>query len=907
MKRRRFLQTVALGTAATTATVHAQSQKMTARQNAAEQTGGETPNVRERIRYPRSFSGRQLQMLAFPLGGVGTGCISLGGRGQLRDWEIYNRPDKGRSPEYGFASIWVKRASAKPVAHVLEARLMPPYASADGLGPANAPGMSRLESATFTGEFPLAHIDFQDSRLPVHVSLDAFSPFVPLDPDSSGFPVAVLRYKVRNPGTTSVTASITLTIDNPIGPQASATVQRGVGDGRVNEFRSNAGDALQGFLMSHSKLAATEPENGTFALCLLNASDGNVTYLRGWPNAKWWASPQLFWDDFSSDGKLGPEATDRKPIAALCLQREIPAGVTVEYTFLLAWHFPNRTPAWSGWTAPNGLENTNIGNWYCTQYADAWAAAQEAARRLPELEKRTLAFVSAMRESTLPGAVRDAAVANLSTFVTQTCFRTADGEFHGFEGCNDHRGCCFGNCTHVWNYETSTQSLFPSLARSLRKAAFGFSQDEQGGMRFRQMLPDGIGRFGYAAADGQMGQIIKTYLDWKLLGDTAWLKVYWPKVQHALSYAWIPGGWDPNRQGVLTGVQHNTYDVEFYGPNPLCGVYYLGALRAAEEMGRVVGDDAAAQQYRELFEKGRTWIDSNLFNGEYYFQKVSSIPRDQIAPTTVGDMGADHPEAPEFQLGDGCLADQLIGQYLADVAGLGNLLDPQHIRKTLQAIHKYNYRSNLFDHDSVQRVYALNDEPAILVCDYGKGTRPTIPFPYYAEAWTGIEYLVAAQFLHAGMLREGLETVENVRWRFDGERRNPWDEPECGHHYARAMSAWSTVLALNGFAYHAALRQLSIAPKLKPPRFHSFWSSGLGWGQFSIARDSGKQAIEIIVTEGRLPLSSIQSDLNPGPRTVVTMDNQQLPHRVERSAAGSTVVLAQSITISPGSKLLLSL
>ena len=187
---------------------------------------------------------------------------------------------------------------------------------------------------------------------------------------------------------------------------------------------------------------------------------------------------------------------------------------------MLAWRFPNRTAAWSGWTAPKGHENDNLGNYYCVRFADAWEAATRAAAALPELEKRTRRFVEAMRRSSLPGALRDAAVANLSTLVTQTAFRTADGEFHGFEGCDDQHGCCFGNCTHVWNYETSTQFLFPSVARSLRKASFGFSQDDQGGMRFRQMLPDGIDRFGYAAADGQMGQIIKTYLDWKLCGDT---------------------------------------------------------------------------------------------------------------------------------------------------------------------------------------------------------------------------------------------------------------------------------------------------------------------------------------------------------------------------------------------------
>lgn len=835
MKRRGFIGSIAGAAALSTA-------------------GFPESTIRQRIRYPRTYSGRQLQMIAFPLGGIGTGSISLGGRGQLRDWEIYNRPDKGRSPEYAFASIWVKAGAAKPIAHVLESRLMPPYASGSGLGPAGAPGLSRLESATFTGEFPLARIAFEDRMLPVRVSLEAFSPFIPLDPDNSGFPAAVLRYRVRNPGKTKATVSIAFSLENPAGPPVS----RGSSDGRSNEFRKALADELQGLYMTNPETEKTHPERGSIAFCILQPGNGRVSYLRGWPAAKWWASPMLFWDDFTLDGELGPEAAERKVTGSICLQRDIAAGAEAEYTFLLSWHFPNRTPAWSGWTAPKGQENAIIGNYYCTQFTDAWAAAEQLVPKLPELEKRTMSFVAAMRASTLPGSLRDAATANLSTLVTQTSFRTADGEFHGFEGCNDHRGCCFGNCTHVWNYETSTQFLFPSLAHSLRKAAFGYSEDEQGGMRFRQMLPDGMDRFGYAAADGQMGQIIKAYLDWKLSGDTGWLRGHWPKIQRALSFAWIPGGWDPNRDGVMEGVQHNTYDVEFYGPNPLCGVYYLGALRAAEEMARTLGDTAAAADYRAIFEKGRAWIDANLFNGEYYIQKIRSIPKNQIAPTTVGGMGADHPEAPEFQLGDGCLADQLIGQYLADLAGLGPLLDPAKIRKTLESIHKYNYRANLFDHDSVQRVYALNDEPAILVCDYGKGVRPKIPFPYYAEAWTGMEYLVAAQFIHAGMLREGLETIEDVRWRFDGERRNPWDEPECGHHYARAMSAWSSVVAWSGFHYHAVDKALTLSPKASTPAFTSFWSTGAAWGLFSIAPENKRSRTKITVTEGSLPLRTIR-------------------------------------------------
>ena len=898
--RRGFIKSVAAGAVLPALSVAAE-EKASARETGHPKRE-RTRTAGNNIEYPRKFSGRQLAQLAYPLGGIGTGSISLGGRGQLRDWEIYNRPDKGRSPEYAFASVWIKSGDAKPMAHVLEADLAPPYASMAGLGPANAPGLSRLQDAKFTGEFPMARIDFEDSRLPVEISLEAFSPFIPLDPDNSGLPVAILRYRIRNTSSRQVSASIALSLDNPVGPRHPDSIRRATG-GKINEFRGADGDSLQGLYMTDPQLSATDPERGSFALCLLNPGKGRVSYLRGWPNAKWWASPMLFWDDFSKDGELGPEAADRKLVGSLCLQQQIAVGSQAEYTFLLSWHFPNRTPKWSGWAAPKGHENDIIGNHYCQRFPNAWAAAEHAAQHLPQLEKRTRSFVESMRASTLPGALRDAATANLSTLVTQTCFRTADGEFHGFEGCHDHEGCCFGNCTHVWNYETATQFLFPSLARSLRKAAFGFSQDPQGGMRFRQMLPDGIDRFGYAAADGQMGQVIKTYIDWRQCGDTEWLRGLWPQIQKALSFAWIPGGWDANRDGVMEGVQHNTYDVEFYGPNPLCGVYYLGAFRAAEEIAKILGDDASAKTYRALFERGRTWIDSNLFNGEYYIQKVRSIPKSDIAPATVGDMGADHPEKPEFQLGNGCLADQLIGQYLADIADLGPLLDPTHIRKTLEAIQKYNYRKNLFEHDSVQRIYALNDEPAILICDYGKGGRPTIPFPYYAEAWTGIEYLVAAQFIFAGMLQDGLRTIENVRFRFDGERRNPWDEPECGHHYARAMSSWSTLIAFSGFHYNGAEKMLSLKPRAEGLLVRSVWSTNSGWGTFSSTRSSGGEQLEISVTEGSLPLESIRLRQSGARPSAITLDQKRLAHKVNRVADSTTLQLDEGVTLGEGKQL----
>jgi len=808
--------------------------------------------------YPRRFHGRQLRMISFPLGGVAAGSIGLGGRGQLVDWEIFNRPNKGFRPAYAFPSIWAQSGGGKPVARVLESRIVAPFEGQDGLGSNNVPGLSRLESATFIGEYPLAHIDFQDSAVPVKVELDAFSPFIPHEPDDSGLPVAILRYRVSNPGFSAATVGIAFSIENPVNTKADngGAARQKSSEGRRNEYRRE--NQIAGLVMSNPALLPDDPMAGEFVLAARVDGGAEVSHWEGWPAGRWWNAPLHFWDQFSKTGELGPPPDVHNSVGVLCLKRAIPAGQSASFEFLLGWRFANRTPDWIGWSAPEGEGKTAIGNSYAARFKDAWEAVSYTAAHLKDLEARTRMFTNALRESTLPAAVKEAASANLSTLATTTCFRTADGEFHAFEGSDDTQGCCFGNCTHVWNYETATTHLFPSFARSLRRNAFGYSMDDAGAIHFRQLLPDGKARSGFAAADGQMGQIIHAWLDWKISGDEALVRATWPRAKKALEFAWVPGGWDSNRDGVMEGVQHNTYDVEFYGPNPMCGIYYLGALRAGEEMARAVGDAESAATYMRLFEQGSRWIDANLFNGEYFIQKVRGFKKDEIAGNLRSDMGSENTENLEYQVGGGCLADQLIGQYLAEIGGMGPLVAPENIRRTLKSIYRYNYKPTLKDHDNVERTYALNDEAAVVVCDYGKAERPHIPFPYYAEAWTGQEYLVAALMMNWGLVQEGVECVENIRSRYDGEKRNPWDEPECGHHYARAMSSWSTIGALSGFLYDGPNGAVVATPRISRDNFKCFWATGTGWGTFSLVRQKGMTRFAMKVLGGTLVCRSCE-------------------------------------------------
>lgn len=849
----------------------------------------------ETATYPVVYTGDKLKMLAFPLGGVGAGSLCLGGRGQLRDWEIFNRPNFGYSPAYAMPTVWVQSGAEKPQAHVLEARILPPYEGASGLGSNNSPGLSRLQGAKFRGEYPLAHIDFEDTRLPVQISLDAFSPFIPHEPDDSGLPVAILRYRVVNHGHTTAKVGIAFSIDNPVAEDARRFFDPRK-DARQNELADGSG--IQGVRMTNTELAADHPMKGSFALAAIAAPGVEVSRWRGWPQGPWWNSPLLFWDVFSKKGELGDEPEKRNAVGSVCQHTSIAGGASAELTFLLAWHFPNRTPEWCGWEAPEGKGKTIIGNYYSKRFKNAWDAAEYTAAHLTDLEARTRLFAKAFRESTLPATVKEAASANLSTLASTTCFRTADGEFHGFEGTNDNLGCCFGNCTHVWNYETATNFLFPSLALSLRRASFGYSQDEQGGIRNRQLLPDGVSRFGYAAADGHMGQILHAYLDWKLSGDRAWLQEMWPKLKRAIEFAWEPGGWDANRDGVLEGVQHNTYDVEFYGPNPMCGIYYLGALRACEEMARVMGDTSSADQYRGLFEKGSAWISANLFNGEFFVQDIRGYQSSQIAANLRSDMGSQNTEHPQYQVGKGCLIDQLIGQYLAEVAGLGTLVEPAKVKAALGSIYRYNYKRTLVNHDNVERTFALNDEAAMVICDYGKAERPEIPFPYFAEVMTGFEHSTAALMVYSGMVEEGVECIHNIRSRYDGEKRNPWDEAECGHHYARAMASWSSVVAISGFDFGGASGAVVAVPRVAHQNFHSFWSTATGWGTFTYA--GGRFHLEVLA--GTLECASCEITL-AGKAANVKAGGASVSSKVERGARGSVVRLEQKAQLTKGQSL----
>ena len=456
-------------------------------------------------------------------------------------------------------------------------------------------GLPRFRTAELAAAYPFGQVTLTDPDLPVVVTVGAFNPLVPGDPEASGVPALVYRVRVENA--------------SPDG----------------NHFERVDDDGLC-LLVGRSTQVAHDAEAwGTIALAVL---DDPVSSSRLTSAGRSWGDSLLdFWDDFSADGQLNePVVGARVPTGSLVVHHELAPGESVEVTFVIAWHFPNRR----GWShsfrgAPDfGHSDDIVGNHYARLFTDAEGVVRHLARRLDDDEARTITYVETITTSDLPPGVQAAVLSNVAVLKSTTCFRIADGTFLAWEGSNPDHGSCHGSCTHVWNYQYALEQLFPDLAWSMREVELLHSLDGRGMMSFRAGLPlatEGTG-WRIAAADGQMGALVRLHRTWLLSGGDAQLRRLWPQARRAMEFAWIVGGWDADQDGVMEGCQHTTMDVELFGPSGVNQSWYLAALAACAVMADSVGDTQFAQRCTDLGRRGSAATDAEVFNGGYYQQTV---------------------------------------------------------------------------------------------------------------------------------------------------------------------------------------------------------------------------------------------------------------------------------------------
>ena len=721
----------------------------------------------------RTYEGEHLRRVKMPLGGIGTGTFSLAGNGGLVDWEIFNTPAIGNTPTAndvasGFL-IRTEDADGKVSARLLEGPIDTSlYEGGEGCKVPNH-AFPRFRGCTFKAAYPLAQVELKDPSMPVSARLEAMNPLVKGDAAASGIPAVLLRWDVRNETAKPLKVSVMGLLVSPTDDESAKVDER-------------SGGGLAGVIVRTDLTNACDNTRGS-AVMVVPESAGVVSRATRILNRGWTVRFDRCWKQFVATGRADsfhdPKAGWRLPMGAVAVQIELAPHETKAIPFIVAWRYPHR-PCWTdrdeSFRGPFD-QKRDVGNFYVTQYDQPVTAAIALWKNLPDLEAKTVAFVSEVLAAKAPPVVKEAALFNLSTLRCETCWRSADGHFYGWEGVLEKCGSCFGSCTHVWGYEHALADIWPELARDMTELQFEHAMGKDGHIAFRIQLPLSAGKASayMAAADGQMQCIIKAYENWKKGGGDAWLKRLWPKIRQALEFCWVPGGWDADVDGVMEGCQHNTMDVNYYGPNPQMEFLYLAALKAAAAMADATGDAAFAKRCRGLYLVGSAWTESNLFNGEWYEHKVAGKH--------------DH------QLAAGCLVDQLLGDYAARHVGLGPVADERHAAKTLDTILAKNASANVGPAYNCGRDFAFPEEPSLKMAWYPEGCMPDVPFPYYGENMTGFEYVVAANLAQRGRFAEAEKVVKDIRDRYDGRKRNPFDEAECGHHYSRALVAWSVLRA----------------------------------------------------------------------------------------------------------------
>ena len=608
---------------------------------------------------------------------------------------------------------------------------------------------------------------------------------------------------------------------------------------------------------------------GTLCLALLGESPQIIS-----PGP---CAPAECWEPAKSDEASGSFETPL--IGTLGRSVRLPPGQSATVSFVLTWHFPNLE-----------LERLGkVGRHYATRFDSARAAGQYVAREFARLDGQTKLWRDTWYDSTLPHWFLDRTFLNISILATSTAYRFADGRFYSWEGV----GCCPGTCTHVWHYAQAMARLFPELERTTRENVdlkIGFNE-ATGVMGFRAEFDRGL------AVDGQAGTLLRCYREHLMSADDSFLRRNWPRIKKAYEPLLKLDG---NDDGIMEGAQMNTLDKPWFGKISWLSSLYVAAIRAGEAMARHMGENEFAQRCKTIAERGSKNLVDQLFDGEYFLNKVDPKQLDAI------------------NSGTGCEIDQVFGQSWAFQVGLGRVLPEKETRTALQSLWKYNFTPDVGayrEHYKDGRWYAMPGEAGLLMCtfprndwDYNqaKGKGPSWATGYFNECMNGFEHQVAGHMIWERMVQEGLAVERAIHDRYAASKRNPWNEIECGDHYSRSMASHGVFLAACGFTYDGPAGVLGFAPRLTPEIFRAPFTTAEGWGTFDQKRGVDSLTATLAIKWGKLPLEKLRLELAPGfnPKVVkVSVAGAEAPAEHQLDGQALDVSFAKPIELRDGQEL----
>jgi uncharacterized protein (DUF608 family) len=629
---------------------------------------------------------------------------------------------------------------------------------------------------------------------------------------------------------------------------------------------------------------AAEPDFGTMGLGLIESKvqspkskvedldSGCAEVTDGGALGRFFAGPTAP----AKDGALASKPFGGKLIGSLTHKMKLAPGASAKATFILTWHMPNLK-----------LSGLPGGRHYATRFASAYAVAQYVREEFSHLSSQTRLWHDTWYDSTLPYWFLDRTFLNTSILATSTCHRFSNGRFYGWEGV----GCCEGTCGHVWQYAHAMARLFPELERITReKVDLGLALQPDGSIHFRGECND------IPAIDAQAGVILRVLREHEMSSDDAFLKRNWPHVKKAVEWLIAKDG---NGDGLIEGNQHNTLDTDWYGPVAWLSGLYLAALLAAWNMALELGDAEFAERCRVIFEAGQKNFVARLFEDGYFVNRPDPKHADAI------------------NSGTGCEIDQVFGQSWAFQVSLPRVFPEPETLSALKSLWRYNFTPDVGPYREVYkpgRWYAMAGEAGLLMCtfprsdwDYAqaKGKGPDWAAGYFNECMNGFEYEVAGHMLWEGMVMEGLAVTRAIHDRYHPSRRNPWNEVECGDHYARSMASYGVYLAACGFEYHGPKQHLGFVPQLTPENFKAAFTSAEGWGTFAQRQGNGQLQAEVKVQWGKLKLRTLSLTMvqgAPGSASAL-VGTKQVPVRVSREGQRVLLTFAEPVVVGAGDAL----
>ena len=783
--------------------------------------------VAEGHQFNGDYSGKYLDRVSFPIGGIGAGMFCMDGTGSLSHLSINNKPEIFNEP-FSFAAISVKGMDngAKVIeAQVPEWKMFGQPGSGNGAAGKNY-GLPRFTEGRFLPRFPFATLELEDEDIPLSVKVLGWSPFIPTDADNSSLPAGAMEYSFKNNSSQEIEAVFSWNSRNII-----------------SEKNGHILSTKNGFILTDNVKGST----GFIAFVDDKAAVIDYCWFRG----QWFDPHMILWENIKNCTiPDNPPVETPAPGASIFVPFTLKPGEEKTIAVNFCWYMPE-TKLSIGVIPSMSNQVGTYKPWYSEKFQNLVEVADYWSKNYSDLKQKSTLFSDSFFSSTLAPEVMEAVAANLTILKSPTILRQADGKLWGWEGCGDDWGCCHGSCTHVWNYAQAIPHLFPALERTLRETEFLVSQNEQGHQTFRANLPvsEPLHTF-YAASDGQLGGIMKIYREWRISGNTEWMKQLFPHVKKSLDYC--IDTWDPKHKGCIEEPHHNTYDIEFWGPDGMCTSFYAGALTAIIEMSKAA--DLPYDEYESLLKKSKLFMESELYNGEYFVQAVvweglKAPSPVEVAKTSLSISYSEEAlelmkkEGPKYQYGTGCLSDGILGMWIATVCGLDEAIDNEKVKSHLVSVYDYNLKKVLKNHSNPQRpTYAAGKDGGLLLCTWPKGGELSLPFVYSNEVWTGIEYQVASHLMFKGEVEKGLNIVRECRERYDGKVRNPFNEYECGNWYARAMSSYGMIEGLTGVRFDAVDRILYVDSKIGD--FTSFISTNTGFG--NVGLKNGEPFLKVV-------------------------------------------------------------